>query len=189
MRGLPQRRSNRLIGYFYSIKTGKSHLWVSRPERSCLLMLELDPTISNFEAQQMTFEYYAAGRCRKYTPDAIATVNTSGLKLMLEVKRDRAEAYDELWEPKKKEARRRGYELIALGQREINANPYYSRLAPYWSMMRVPCPDYALKAFLTDKRNYPPAALNVYSTAYLKGYIGFQDLISALHREIVCKSC
>lgn len=71
----PARHSNTFTGKFPSLKMGRMISFESTVERDLIYILDYDQSISEFEEQPISIEYYREGKKHHYTPDFYAKVN------------------------------------------------------------------------------------------------------------------
>lgn len=93
VRLLNNGRRNRIVGSFFSLKSGRPQPWESHNERRGLEFAEVDPAVRRFCAQPFVMNWRESGKPRSYTPDRLEW-RADGSSRVVEVKHQREDIED-----------------------------------------------------------------------------------------------
>ena len=127
-------------GLFPSLKNREGIMFESTVERDYCYYLELDQSVSFYEAQPLTLEFRIDGKARRYTPDFLVLFIDSGLKLLVEVKREEALLDDDGMLIKlnvvREEFKKRGYKFEVKEKSVIRQEPRLGNLKIIYKYLR-----------------------------------------------------
>jgi hypothetical protein len=128
IRGTNGRRT-RAVGRYYSIKTGESHWWESRPELLDMYHAEVSDWVVSYLTQPETLVWRSDGQRRRYTPDRVDWLS-DGSRCLTEVKDTYDESRDPDYSDKLKTATEiyahLGLPLVMRDRATITAEPLFS---------------------------------------------------------------